>query len=247
MSLIDSVFGNLGYERKGLQVVDRLEGLSASDRAKYARVADRTMVWAVNVIQSVNAVAYIVRAGIPGALVECGVWRGGVMMAMLLEAQACGDTTRHAYMYDTFEGMTAPGPQDMSWDGKDPNEKYVASNPTATGSNWCRASLEDVQEGIASLGLPSSRLHYVKGKVEDTLPGTLPEQISLLRLDTDWYASTKAEMEHLFPRLSPGGVLIVDDYGQWAGSRQAVDEYLAHHQPTMFLVQNGPVAYGIKR
>ena len=246
MGLIDSVFGNLGYERKGLQVASGLKWLSAADQAKYARVRDRTMVQPANVIQAVDAVAYVVRAGIPGALVECGVWRGGVMMAMLLEAQACGDPSRHAYLYDTFEGMSAPGPQDVNWEGQNAQEKYVASDPTATGSSWCRASLEDVQAGIASLGLPS-QIHYVKGKVEDTLPGTLPEHIALLRLDTDWYESTKAEMEHLFPRLSPGGVLIVDDYGSWAGSRQAVDEYLGQHQPMMFLVHIGHVAYGVKR
>ena len=69
----------------------------------------------------------------------------------------------------------------------------------------------------------------VKGKVEDTLPGHAPDHIAVLRLDTDWYASTKHEMEHLYPRLARGGVLIIDDYGHWAGSRQAVDEYLAEH------------------
>ena len=219
------------------------------------------MVQPVNVIQAVDAVAYVVRAGIPGALVECGVWRGGVMMAMLLEAQACGDTSRHAYLYDTFEGMSAPGPQDMSLvngkgqpltattglDGQNPHTTYAAKRPYRFGQLMVSRSLEDVQTGIASLGLPSSHIHYVKGKVEDTLPGTLPEQIALLRLDTDWYESTKAEMAHLFPRLSPGGVLIVDDYGRWAGSRQAVDEYLGEHQPTMFLVHIGHVAYGVKR
>src|SRR5687768_8875293 len=100
MSLIDSLFGNLGYERKGIQVAaERLVPLSAAEQARYFRVADRTMVWPINVIQAADAVAYVVRAGIPGAIVECGVWRGGVMMAMLLEAGACGDTTRHAYLY----------------------------------------------------------------------------------------------------------------------------------------------------
>ena len=78
-------------------------------------------------------------------------------------------------------------------------------------------------------------IHYVKGKVETTIPEQAPKQISLLRLDTDWYASTKHELENLFPRLSPGGILIIDDYGDWQGARKAVDEYVANHAPSLFL------------
>lgn len=248
MSLIDSIFGNLGYVRKAAQPAhDRLIDLSASERERYARVEDRTMVWPINVIQAADAAAYVVRAGIPGALVECGVWRGGVMMAMLLEARAHGDKTRHAFLYDTFEGLPEPGPQDMGLDGRNPHDIYKASQPTDGGSAWCRASLEDVQAGISSIAHPSDQVHYIKGKVEDTLPLNRPKQIALLRLDTDWYASTKAELEFLFPLLSVGGVLIVDDYGTWAGARKAVDQYFTDHQPAMFLVRCGPVAYGIKR
>jgi hypothetical protein len=77
------------------------------------------------------------------------------------------------------------------------------------------------------MGYPKEKLHYVQGKVEDTIPGAAPGQIALLRLDTDWYESTHHELIHLYPRLSAGGVLIVDDYGHWQGSRRAVDEWIA--------------------
>ena len=92
---------------------------------------------------------------------------------------------------------------------------------------WAIASTEDVQAGFATVPYPADKVHYVVGKVEDTIPRDLPEQISILRLDTDWYASTKHELETAYPRLSPGGVLIIDDYAHWAGSKQATDEFVA--------------------
>jgi O-methyltransferase len=82
-----------------------------------------------------------------------------------------------------------------------------------------------VRETVLSSGYPEARLHFVRGPVEQTLPEHAPERLALLRLDTDWYESTRHELEHLYPRLADGGVLIVDDYGHWEGARRAVDEY----------------------
>ena len=79
---------------------------------------------------------------------------------------------------------------------------------------------------MAGTGYPSERVHYVKGRVEETIPARAPAEISILRLDTDWYESTKHELDHLYPRLSPGGVVLFDDYGYWEGAREAVDEFL---------------------
>ncbi len=84
-----------------------------------------------------------------------------------------------------------------------------------------------VRETIDSAGYPSERVHFVRGQVEDTVPEQAPERIALLRLDTDWYESTRHELLHLYPRLASGGVLIVDDYGHWDGCRRAVDEYFS--------------------
>jgi O-methyltransferase len=100
---------------------------------------------------------------------------------------------------------------------------------------WCYAGLEEVRVNLASTGYPVDRVHFVRGKVEDTIPGTVPEPIALLRLDTDWYESTKHELTHLFPRLVPGGVLIIDDYGHWQGARQATDEYFASARVPLLL------------
>ena len=109
-----------------------------------------------------------------------------------------------------------------------------------------RAPLDDVRHTLACSGYPAERVHYVVGKVEDTVPGTMPDAIALLRLDTDWYESTLHELVHLFPRLVPGGVLIVDDYGYWQGCRKAVDEYFRDAPILLSFVDDTGVV-GVKR
>jgi hypothetical protein len=92
-------------------------------------------------------------------------------------------------------------------------------------NEWFYSPLDEVQANMRRTGLAPERFEFVRGRVEDTIPARLPERIALLRLDTDWYESTRHELIHLFPLLEPGGVLIVDDYGAWEGARRAVDEY----------------------
>ena len=175
----------------------------------------------------IQAVRYVAHAAIPGDIVECGVWRGGSMMAAARTLLECGDTSRELYLFDTFEGMSPPGAKDVGVDGQPASELLRAADRNDPASAWCYASLQDVQSAMAGTGYDATRVHFVKGKVEDTIPAGAPARIAVLRLDTDWYDSTRHELEHLYPRLSPGGVLIIDDYGHWAGCRQAVDEYFA--------------------
>lgn len=183
----------------------------------------------------IQAVRYVSQACVAGDVVECGVWRGGSMMAAARTLLECGDTSRHLYLFDTFEGMSAPDARDVGVDGQSASELLRAQDRSDPASAWCYASLEDVQSAMAGTGYDTARVHFVKGKVEDTIPAAAPASIAILRLDTDWYESTRHEMEHLYPRLSPGGVLIVDDYGHWAGCRQAVDEYFAARGPQVLL------------
>jgi hypothetical protein len=164
---------------------------------------------------------------VPGAIVECGVWRGGSMLAAARTLNECSDVTRHLYLYDTFEGMSAPDDRDVDIDGHSARALLGGGENDNPDSAWCYATLEEVRETLAGSGYDMTRVHFVKGKVEDTIPESAPDRIAVLRLDTDWYESTRHELEHLYPRLSPGGVLIIDDYGHWAGCRQAVDEYFA--------------------
>jgi O-methyltransferase len=123
--------------------------------------------------------------------------------------------------------MTAPTDEDrLMGAGEDPQARY-ARLKDGEGSDWCRASIEDVRNNLSFY----PDIEFVRGKVEDTLPVTQPDRIAVLRLDTDWYASTKVELETLWPRLSDGGVLILDDYGHWGGHKQAVDEFFADKPP----------------
>jgi hypothetical protein len=100
---------------------------------------------------------------------------------------------------------------------------------------WAIATIDEVREAVLSVGYPRERIHFVEGPVEETLPSQAPNEIALLRLDTDWYSSTKHELVHLYPCLAKGGVLILDDYGYWQGARRAVDEYLAEEDVPLLL------------
>jgi hypothetical protein len=126
---------------------------------------------------------------------------------------------RDLYLFDTFEGMSRPGEIDVDYSGRAALPLWDPANRTA------RAPITKVPDAMLSTGYPLERVSFVEGLVEDTLPGEAPEQIAVLRLDTDWYSSTHHELEHLYPRLSSGGVLIIDDYGHYVGARKAVDEY----------------------
>ena len=174
-----------------------------------------------------EAVRYLADAEVQGDVVECGVWRGGSMMAVARSLLQFGDTSRHLYLFDTFQGMTAPTKKDVTFRGDSAARLLEVEAPAEAESVWCIASLEEVRSNMQATGYPSARIHYVEGRVEETIPAQMPDSIALLRLDTDWYESTRHELEHLYPRLVKGGVLILDDYGHWQGARQAVDEYFA--------------------
>ncbi len=168
-------------------------------------------------------------------------------MAVALTLGQLGVRDQQIYLYDTFSGMTEPGERDMSVDGKvDPKEIFRNTRTGADTSDWCAAKVEEVKQNLATTGYAPENFVLVQGKVEDTIPGSMPDEISILRLDTDWYSSTRHEMEHLFPRLVSGGVLIVDDYNVWSGSRQAVDEYLELANIPMLLTTVDSSVIGVK-
>ena len=202
----------------------------------FRAVAEFTMTSAERIEALVNAVRYIVANRVAGDIVECGVWRGGSSMAAALTLKELGDERRHLYLYDTFEGMSAPTEEDVTLDGVAAKGKFADRQLSEESSDWCRASLDEVRLNVARTGYPADRVHFIKGKVEATLPASMPGgPIALLRLDTDWYESTRHELLHLYPRLVRGGVLIIDDYGHWAGARKAVDEYFSTHPPALLL------------
>jgi hypothetical protein len=176
-----------------------------------------------------RAARHIADHKIEGAIVECGVWKGGCA-AIMAEAFMTANDSRDFYLYDTYEGMSEPTEHDRSMStGHSAETLYEAYE-----GDWSVGALEIVKKVMGKTGLPETHTHFVKGKVEDTLPETAPEKIALLRLDTDWYESTKIELELLYPKLVKGGILIVDDYGAWSGSKKAVDEYFGDKKSPFF-------------
>lgn len=212
---------------------DRFADLAQVDKDTMASVKPFTMTSAERLAALINAVRYLCRSRVEGDFVECGVWRGGSMMAAALTLISEGDTSRDLYFYDTFAGMPRPTEFDKSFDGRTAQSQLDREPRDA--DIWAHASLEDVRRNILSTGYPEAKIHLIPGKVEDTIPQTQPERISLLRLDTDWYESTRHELLHLFPLLMPDGVLILDDYGHWQGARRATDEYFAERKTPIFL------------
>lgn len=243
MSLAAKILINKALSRLGYIItrVDRPGGkipadFDAVDRALWGRVMPYTMTGHTSAYSLRRAVEYVVRAGIPGDIVECGVWKGGCSMAMALTLEALGDRTRSLYLYDTYDdGWPEGGPDDVMTDGTTAHELWLAAVARGENPDTLFAKHDQVAAAMKSTGYPMEKVHLVKGKVEETIPGTMPDKIALLRLDTDWYESTRHEFLHLYPRLAPGGVLIVDDYGLWQGSRKATDEYFSEQGIHMLL------------
>jgi hypothetical protein len=201
-------------------------------------VSSDTMTSPERIMALCQAVEYLETNSIAGDVVECGVWRGGSMAAVartLKHFESGGQCQRNLWLYDTFDGMSEPTDQDVDYQGQTAKELMDIQSRDKQDSVWCCSPLDHVKQVIGSTGYDSSRVNYVEGKVEETLPLQSPDKIALLRLDTDWYESTRCELEILFPKLVPGGVLIIDDYGHWDGCRRAVDEYFANNQIAMLL------------
>jgi hypothetical protein len=225
-----------------------LEPFDPAARATIERVRGCTMLDVERLFSLIQAVRYVVRESIPGDLVECGVWRGGAAMAAALTLTECGDTARRIHLFDTFEGMPAPSERDYSASvGEAPPAETFRTLADGEGrSTWLRVGIDEVRANLATVEPDASRFVLVQGRVEETIPGTAPERVALLRLDTDWYASTRHELTHLFPRLSARGVLILDDYYYWGGSREAADEYVREHRIPIFLSKVAISAVGLK-
>jgi O-methyltransferase len=203
----------------------------------YAAAVTFTMTSPERMYALWQAARHVVSSGVPGAFVECGVWRGGSTMVAAHALRGIGDTGRELWLYDTFTGMPEPSGADVDFMGRAAADHLADADAGPDDLVVARASLAEVRQNLGTTGYPHARLRFVPGLVEDTIPGEMPERIALLRLDTDWESSTRHELEHLWPRLEIGGVLIVDDYGHWAGARAAVDAYFARRDDRPLLVR----------
>jgi hypothetical protein len=216
--------------------IDKTRADFEDEHIKILRAVDPfTKTTPERVFALIEAVKYIVKNDIPGAMVECGVWKGGSMMAVAHTLKNLRRSDRDLYLFDTYEGMPKPTAEDVDFTGADAAEQWEQNRINDKSSHWMYVPVEEVKQAMYSTGYDQERMHFVKGMVEDTVPAQAPPTIALLRLDTDWYESTRHELVHLFPRLSVGGILIIDDYGHFRGAKKAVDEYIGQNNLRLYL------------
>lgn len=208
-----------------------------------------SMCKSLALVNTVKACRYVVENQISGDFVECGVWRGGnaILAAKIFEYLGAD---RRVWLFDTFSGMTEPTIKDVRlFDGEMATTKYFETHQ-GTHTNWAYSSIDDVRENMRRANVNMSSVTFVEGDVAQTLreESNLPVSISVLRLDTDWFESTLLEMKVLYPRVPKGGVLIVDDYGHWRGSKLAVDEYFEQNasKPLLNVVYNSGTRSAVK-
>lgn len=206
---------------------DEIENISA--------VAKFTMTSHERLIALSRAVDYIVEQDIPGDIVECGVWRGGSMMLAAQRLMQHKSQSRNLFLFDTFEGMTEPTNSDKDHSGESAADLLRKDNKENEAGIWCIANLSDVEKNVLSTGYDRSKIHFIKGRIELTLPFKQINKIAILRLDTDWYESTRHELNTLYDNVAPGGVIIIDDYGHWDGCKKAVDEFIKSRELKVYL------------
>jgi hypothetical protein len=221
-------FFNLTQKKFEMARLDSI-GVDNFCRGVFDRVKEFTFLDDVGIAANIAAIRHVVSRGVDGDVIEVGVWRGGSVLSMILTLIECGDLSRRVRLYDTFDGMTPSSDVDIDFRGE------KASDLISRDPFWmCRASLDDVKNTVLDSGYPNNLIDFHVGDIRRT--GFSPEKISILRLDTDWYDSTKHELSLFYERVSSGGVVIIDDYGHWMGCRKAVDEFISIH-PEVELVE----------
>ncbi len=238
-SLIKKLFNRIGYDIIKHESLKSLISLPEDFTLESIKIIELVKTFSLTSNERLNglieATRYITNKKISGSIVECGVWKGGSMMAVAYMLKELGDIDRDLYLFDTYEGMSEPTDRDITYFNADAKSLLDSDDTEKKEAYFCYASLEEVKDNLFLTQYPKNKIHFIKGKVEDTIPKYAPEQIALLRLDTDWYESTKHELQYLFPLLAPGGVIIIDDYGYWKGCKQATDEYLENNKIPLFL------------
>ncbi|TVQ87949.1 MAG: macrocin O-methyltransferase [Bacteroidetes bacterium] len=226
--ILKGLFAKLGYSIKNIDKENNpYADIKESEFWEIYNLCEPYTMTSVEPLYALyNSVGYILGNNIQGSIVICGVWRGGsaMLIAKMLSNRNIFD--KKIYLFDTFEGMSAPSQHDIDFRGNHAFVLLKENENNKEKSVWCLADLADVKNNMMLTNYPEENIIYIKGKVENTIPENSPkEDISLLHLDTDWYESTKHELQFLYPKLVLNGILLIDDYGHWEGCRKAVDEY----------------------
>lgn len=183
----------------------------------------------------IRAVNYLVKNNISGDFVECGVWRGGNAIIMDKVLKENGVNDRKIWLYDTFSGMTDPTELDRDFRGDSAKELLEIHKNNEGSLITAICSLDEVKDNLYKKNIGMENVNFIVGDILETIPANIPESIALLRLDTDWFKSTYHELKHLYARVSKYGVIIIDDYGQWRGAKEATDRFFSETETPVFL------------
>ena len=226
-TIVKKLLGKLGYKLS--KINNNRYPIDYTDDfiEEYQSIEPYTATSIERVYALKTAVQYIVNNNIGGSYVECGVWKGGSCMMIANTLMQLNALSEEIWLYDTFSGMTNPTNEDIEIETNLKGMELLDNINKSTDklNMWAYAPKDIVIKNMESTGFPTDKIKYIQGKVEETLIQHRPSKIALLRLDTDWYQSTKKELEDLYPLLVNGGVLIIDDYGHFEGAKKAVDEY----------------------
>ena len=193
----------------------------------YVNERDLTMIGKQRMFSNVLIAKWITLNELEGDFVECGVWRGGSTLLVKMIFEEYGNNSK-VWLFDTFKGMTEPSDDDINFAGQLAKDKYFKSKKKDY-VDWAYASYHEVKEIFLKSGVNIQDCEFVKGDVLKTIPEYHDKlkKISFLRLDTDWYESTRIELDYFYPKIVNNGFLVIDDYGHWGGSRKATDEYFS--------------------
>lgn len=208
---------------------------SADERKNIEFVKAFTMTSYQRLVTLSRSIQYIEEFNIEGDIVECGVWKGGSIMMAALKLIELKSLNRDLFLFDTYEGMTIPTSKDKAINGEYAIDLFNQQDKTNPNNSWCFSPLQEVKKNVYSTNYNKDKIHFIKGKVEDTLPHDSIRKVAILRLDTDWYESTLHELETLYDKVVNGGIIIIDDYGHWSGCKKAVDEFIRKRNLKIFL------------
>jgi hypothetical protein len=221
-SILNRFLRKRGYELSRISNSLPIE-LSEEDKKNIVKCKPFTMIGYSRMFCNVLAMKYIEANNIEGDVVETGIWRGGSLGLLALTSQYESKSRRIFWGFDTFQGMPVPGQQDEEF----AHRKFQMLSDSNGYSDWCKSTKVEVLENLRNMCNSLNTFNLIEGKVEETLTRIESElgAISLLRIDTDWYSSTKVALEVLYPRVTKGGVVIIDDYEAWEGAKKATDEF----------------------
>jgi O-methyltransferase len=206
-SLTDAI-----YER-------RVEALQAKQEGRRWPSRAHTMLGFARLDSLQSQIEDVLQSGVPGDLIECGAWRGGATILMRAVLKAHGVTNRKVWVADSFEGLPPPDPDRYPADAGDQHHSI----------DFLAVSLDEVKDNFSSYGLLDGQVRFLRGWFKDTLPAARIERLAILRVDGDMYESTMDELKSLYPKLSVGGYVIIDDVGAVPGSKKAVRDYREEH------------------